>query len=210
MRLPIFSSSGEPTPTDIKLRVYTPIGNANTNTVHCSLIDIRHIGKAEEGRYTLDMMAQGLTAYCNEFRCGYPLPKVSTPLSAHGGSNLQSLYIIARCYCSRPPRRHCNGELGLVLFISPPSAYYFYSEKLPFKGAMVFLEDYVLVSEETLFSRKQRIARLVFHEVLHQWMGNLVSIQAWKCVVPTNLSRTISSNLTRFSVGNKTKTDIYG
>ena len=55
---------------------------------------------------------------------------------------------------------------------------------------MVFLEDYVLVSEETLFSRKQRIARLVFHEVLHQWMGNLVSIQAWKCVVLTTLSLT--------------------
>ena len=47
---------------------------------------------------------------------------------------------------------------------------------------MVFLQDYVLVSEETLLSRKQRIARLVFHEVLHQWMGNLVSIKAWKYV----------------------------
>jgi len=44
-------------------------------------------------------------------------------------------------------------------------------------GLMTFSEDFILVNEKTEFSRKQRIARLVCHEIAHQWFGNLATMK---------------------------------
>lgn len=45
---------------------------------------------------------------------------------------------------------------------------------------MVFCEEYFLVNPETTFLIRQRIARLVAHEVGHTWFGNLVSITSFQ------------------------------
>ncbi len=45
---------------------------------------------------------------------------------------------------------------------------------------MAFSEPYILVSDSTSFGRQQRIARLVAHEIAHQWFGNLATMQWWK------------------------------
>lgn len=42
-------------------------------------------------------------------------------------------------------------------------------------GAITILKDYLLVSPTTSFVRKGRIARLLGHEIVHQWLGNLVT-----------------------------------
>lgn len=47
-------------------------------------------------------------------------------------------------------------------------------------GCLVFQEQYFLVTENTSLPLKQRIARLIAHEICHQWFGNLVSIYSWK------------------------------
>ena len=46
-------------------------------------------------------------------------------------------------------------------------------------GLMCFLKDYLLVDEQTLIEKTQRIARLVGHEVAHQWYGNTISVDWW-------------------------------
>lgn len=46
-------------------------------------------------------------------------------------------------------------------------------------GIISILKDYLLVNETTSIERRQRIARLVAHEVAHQWYGNTISIQWW-------------------------------
>jgi hypothetical protein len=49
-------------------------------------------------------------------------------------------------------------------------------------GLLIFHNDYVAVSEVTPLERQQRIARLVGHEVAHQWFGNLVSLRWWRYI----------------------------
>lgn len=47
-------------------------------------------------------------------------------------------------------------------------------------GAISFLPNYLSVNENTILTLKQRITRLIFHEVSHQYFGNLVSLCDWK------------------------------
>lgn len=49
-------------------------------------------------------------------------------------------------------------------------------------GLITLLKDYCVVSENTPIVRRQRIARLIGHEVVHQWFGNLVSLEWWDAV----------------------------
>jgi hypothetical protein len=49
-------------------------------------------------------------------------------------------------------------------------------------GMMTFLEDHCLVHETTTVERRRRIARLIGHEVVHQWFGNLVSLEGWRYI----------------------------
>lgn len=49
-------------------------------------------------------------------------------------------------------------------------------------GCITFQRDYFCVENSTPLSRRQRIARLIFHEIGHQWFGNLVGIQWWKYI----------------------------
>jgi hypothetical protein len=46
-------------------------------------------------------------------------------------------------------------------------------------GLLTFVKDFCVVSEKSTLERRQRIARLVGHEVAHQWFGNTVSLQWW-------------------------------
>lgn len=47
-------------------------------------------------------------------------------------------------------------------------------------GLCIFRERYFLVDRHTSLALKQRIARLLAHEISHQWVGNFVSINWWK------------------------------
>lgn len=49
-------------------------------------------------------------------------------------------------------------------------------------GCIVLASDFLHVDANTLFSRVQRITRLVAHEVGHMWFGNLVSIRSWEAL----------------------------
>ena len=46
-------------------------------------------------------------------------------------------------------------------------------------GMIVMSQAYTLVDEKTSVERRQRIARLIGHEVAHQWFGNIASIVWW-------------------------------
>eukprot|EP01117_Protostelium_nocturnum_P008530 TRINITY_DN3060_c0_g1_i4.p1 TRINITY_DN3060_c0_g1~~TRINITY_DN3060_c0_g1_i4.p1 ORF type:complete len:906 (+),score=233.29 TRINITY_DN3060_c0_g1_i4:379-2718(+) len=46
-------------------------------------------------------------------------------------------------------------------------------------GIITLITHFMLVNSSTSFSRIQRIARLVCHEVVHQWFGNLVTMRWW-------------------------------
>eukprot|EP00742_Colponemidia_sp_Colp-10_P013607 GILJ01015381.1.p1 GENE.GILJ01015381.1~~GILJ01015381.1.p1 ORF type:complete len:845 (-),score=132.61 GILJ01015381.1:176-2656(-) len=46
-------------------------------------------------------------------------------------------------------------------------------------GMITLNAAYCLVDEKTSLERRQRIARLIGHEVAHQWFGNIVSIAWW-------------------------------
>src|SRR5690242_10663202 len=47
-------------------------------------------------------------------------------------------------------------------------------------GMMSFNQDFLLVDQSTPFSRIQRISRLICHETLHQWFGDLTTMKWWK------------------------------
>ncbi|PRP73574.1 puromycin-sensitive aminopeptidase-like [Planoprotostelium fungivorum] len=47
-------------------------------------------------------------------------------------------------------------------------------------GIICLHSMYMLIDASTPFSKIQRIARLVCHEVVHQWFGNLVTMPWWK------------------------------
>lgn len=40
-------------------------------------------------------------------------------------------------------------------------------------------QDYMLVNRETSFVRRRRIARLICHEVCHQWYGDIVTPESF-------------------------------
>jgi puromycin-sensitive aminopeptidase len=47
-------------------------------------------------------------------------------------------------------------------------------------GLLTFDKGFLLVDSLTSFQRRQRIARLVCHEVCHQWFGNMVTMAWWR------------------------------
>uniref|UniRef100_A0A6B2LK92 Peptidase M1 membrane alanine aminopeptidase domain-containing protein n=1 Tax=Arcella intermedia TaxID=1963864 RepID=A0A6B2LK92_9EUKA len=47
-------------------------------------------------------------------------------------------------------------------------------------GCMHFASGYLLVSKKTALHRKQRIVRLIGHEIGHSWFGDLVTISSFK------------------------------
>ncbi|KAI5688964.1 Peptidase family M1 [Leishmania braziliensis] len=49
-------------------------------------------------------------------------------------------------------------------------------------GMINLLKDYLVVTSTTPLERRQRLTRLIGHEICHQWFGDWISIEWWNCL----------------------------